>query len=261
MFFQSACLGTLALAPSPSFSAEAKLAIVIDDIGYSVARAQRVIDLPGPITLALLPYAPASTEIAKRATRAGQEVILHQPMEPYPGPLVREVRGTLMLAMRPLQFNRTLSAALAAIPNVRGLNNHTGSLLTQHAEPMGRVMQQLKREGLYFLDSRTTPHTVAHQTAMTWSVPTIARDVFLDHIPNFELIDAQFARALKIARRNGHAVLIGHPHRSSLDFLQRRLRQLPADISLVHVSELVRPRPVMLAQRENPTSQRISLGQ
>ncbi len=268
MIFQSACLGTLALAPSPSFSAQAKLAIVIDDVGYSMARAQRVIDLPGPITIALLPYAPASTEIAKRATRAGQEVILHQPMEPHPGPHVREVRGTLMLDMRAHQFNRTLSATLAAIPQVRGLNNHTGSLLTQHSEPMGRVMQKLKREGLYFLDSRTTPYTVAHQTAMTWSVPTVARDVFLDHIANLELIDQQFARALKIARRKGHAVLIGHPHRSSLDFLQRRLQHLPPDIRLAHVSELVSQpvgqtvsqRPTALAQRRSPTFQRISLG-
>ncbi len=189
-------------------------------------------------------------------------------MEPHPNPLVRAIEGTLLLDMQPRQFHQTLSATLASIPHLSGLNNHTGSLLTQHAEPMGRIMQQLKREGLYFLDSRTTPDTVGYQTAVTWSVPTVARDVFLDHVPDFERIDRQFALALKIARRKGHAVVIGHPHRSSLDFLQRRLQHLPPDIRLAHVSELVSQpvsqtvsqRPTALAQRRSPTFQRISLG-
>ena len=186
---------------------------------------------------------------------------MHQPMEPYPGPHVREVEGTLRLDMQPSQFDRVLAATLASIPHIVGLNNHTGSILTQHAEPMGRVMQKLKREGLYFLDSRTTPGTVAHQTARTWSVPTITRDVFLDHDPDLESIDTQFARALKIARRKGHAVVIGHPHRTSLDFLRRRLQHLPPDIRLVHVSELVLPTLAMLAEANRKNPQRMSLGQ
>ncbi|MFX0094910.1 MAG: divergent polysaccharide deacetylase family protein [Candidatus Hodarchaeota archaeon] len=48
-------------------------------------------------------------------------------------------------------------------------------------------MDQIRRRGLYFLDSRTTAASVAEATARDWAVPTIHRDVFLDHDGNFRI--------------------------------------------------------------------------
>ena len=62
----------------------AELVIVMDDLGHSLTRAERVLALPAPVTLALLPFAPATARIAARARETGHEVILHQPMEPLP---------------------------------------------------------------------------------------------------------------------------------------------------------------------------------
>ena len=94
------------------------LAIVMDDVGYNVDRAQRVIDLPGPVTLGMLPFAPATLEIALRAQIAGRELILHQPMEPIPTPHARWAQGTLTLNMAPDQFNALTDAAVRAIPGI-----------------------------------------------------------------------------------------------------------------------------------------------
>jgi polysaccharide deacetylase 2 family uncharacterized protein YibQ len=240
----------------------ADLAIVIDDVGYSLERSDRVIALPGPLTIGVLPFAPHAAEAARRAGFAGKEVILHQPMQPMAASHVHDVDGTLTLNMGPERFSRLFAEAIKAVPNVIGVNNHTGSLLTQHAEPMNLLMEQISARGLFFLDSRTTHKTVALSVAQKWRVPSIQRDVFLDHVVSRDAVAHQFHRAIEIARRNGHAVVIAHPNRVSLAYLDVALRDLPADLRLIGVSELVRPRPsITLAQRENPEFPRISLGQ
>ena len=86
---------------------------------------------------------------------------------------------------------------------------------------MVALMQQLQQRGLYFLDSRTTAATVAHDIAKQWGVPTLKRDVFLDHERTPQALDREFKRALKIARRQGYAVLIAHPHAAVLGLPQQ----------------------------------------
>ena len=46
-------------------------------------------------------------------------------------------------------------------------------------------------------------------------------------------IRVQFNRAVQLARRNGSAIAIGHPHPSTVRVLQQMLPGLPADITLV----------------------------
>ena len=244
----------------PSHAAD--LAIVIDDVGYSLERSDRVIALPGSLTLGVLPFAPHAAEAARRAGVAGKEVILHQPMEPMSAGHVHDVDGTLTLKMGPEHFSRTFARAIKAVPNIVGVNNHTGSLLTQHAEPMNLLMEQISARGLFFLDSRTTHKTVAHSVAQKWRVPSVQRDVFLDHVASRDAVQYEFARAIAIARRKGHAVVIAHPYRVSLNFLESALANLPDDVRLIGVSELVRPRrSITIARHGSLASPHISLGQ
>jgi polysaccharide deacetylase 2 family uncharacterized protein YibQ len=125
------------------------------------------------------------------------------------------------------------------LPNVTGVNNHTGSLLTAHRLPMEQLMAGIARRGLYFLDSRTTPHTVAESTARALQVPTLRRDVFLDHVRSEASLEAAFAQSLAIARRRGQAVVIAHPYAITVAFLEEKLAALPGDVVLTTLSELV----------------------
>lgn len=243
----------------------ARLAIVIDDVGYSLRRAEQLMALPKALTLGLLPYAPYALEIAERAHDSGREIILHQPMEPVVANRLEP--GTLALDMTPERFEAQFEAALGRLPNVTGVNNHTGSLLTAHRLPMEQLMAGIARHGLYFLDSRTTPHTVAESTAKANHVPTLRRDVFLDHFRTDAHLEAAFQRSLAIARRQGQAVVIAHPYPITVAFLEEKLEALPEDVVLTTLSELVAPREPLrptgrggIALLGSPASPSISLG-
>lgn len=247
----------------PGVAARAvELVVVMDDLGYSLARAERVLALPAPVTLALLPFAPATPAIARRAAQTGHELILHQPMEALPSEQPPPALGTLTADMSAEAFGAQLDAALAAVPGIVGLNNHTGSRLTQDVPAMRRLMAYLADRGLMFLDSRTTAATVAFEVAREAQVPALQRDVFLDHDPRPDALAAQFQRALAIARRQGSVVIIAHPHDTSLAFLSSRLQALPPEVSLSTLRRLAeRPRPAVLARQQSPGSPHRSLGQ
>lgn len=252
--------------PATEFANTARLAIVVDDVGYSLRRAEELLALPKALTLGMLPYAPHALEIAERAHASGREIILHQPMEPVAAN--RMEPGTLALDMSPERFDAQFEAALERLPNVTGVNNHTGSLLTAHRLPMEQLMAGIARRGLFFLDSRTTPHTVAESTARANDVPTIRRDVFLDHVRTDAHLEAAFQRSLSIARRQGQAVVIAHPYPITVAFLEEKLASLPEDVVLTTLSELVAPREPLrrtgrggIALLGSPASPSISLGQ
>lgn len=228
-----------AAASAPAAAAPPRLAIIIDDIGYALGPGGRAIALPGPITLAVLPFTPNAAILAARATAAGKDVILHQPMEAG-GSFARPSPGTLTATMDAAHLKASLRRALADIPQAIGVSNHTGSLLTTRAQSMIWLMQEVRAQGLFFLDSRTTAATVARDIARAEGVPNVKRDVFLDHVVRPDAIAAEFARALKLARRQGFAVLVGHPHAATLAFLEQSLPGLAAGgVHLVPVRELL----------------------
>ena len=229
----------LALAPLAllsSLSADAgRLAIVVDDIGYSRDAGERVLALPNAISIAVLPFTPHAMALARRAQAIGKDVLLHQPLESE-DESVQAVR-TLTLNMSPDDIKKEVEAGLNAIPGVKGVSNHTGSRFTQDVPSMNALMSVVSARGLFFLDSRTTARTVAMRVASKWGVPALRRDVFLDHDREMDAIEAAFEQALAIANSRGYAVLIAHPHDITLKFLEKRLAGLE-ETTLVPLSSL-----------------------
>ncbi len=218
----------------------AEVAIIIDDLGYEHLPSKRAVDLPGPVTLAFLPHTPYADRLAKRALREGKQIMLHLPMQsdaPHAlGP------GGLTLTMSREDFARTLRDDLASLPPVSGVNNHMGSLLTQHPGDMDWVMRDIaKIGGLYFVDSRTTPNSVALEEARRIGVPATKRNIFLDAIPNdADFVHKQLRELIRIARKDGTAVAIGHPYPTTLDILTTAIPRLREEgIRLVPVSQII----------------------
>jgi polysaccharide deacetylase 2 family uncharacterized protein YibQ len=188
------------------------LAIVIDDLGRSREEALGFLDLPLPITPAILPHLPMSAQVARLARERGREFLLHLPMQPQGYPERDPGEGALLEGMDEGAVRSAVARALVCVPGAAGINNHMGSRLTELEAPMRWVMKELAARGLYFLDSLTSPRSVAAQAAGRAGLRWARRDVFLDNDRNEEAVARQIEKAVEAARAGGFAVAIGHPH-------------------------------------------------
>lgn len=203
---------------------KAKIVLIIDDMGNSLTLGRRAISLEGAINYAFLPHRPHSKTLANLAHQQTKEVLLHLPMSNLNNHPTGA--GTLKPRMNRQEFLTILNEDIASIPHIKGLNNHTGSLLTQLRQPMDWLMSSLKQQQLYFIDSRTSPRTVAATMAARHQLPTLKRDVFLDNNRDLEAIDRQFQRLIELAKTRGMAVAIGHPYPETLEYLEYALPRL-----------------------------------
>ncbi|MDX1302639.1 divergent polysaccharide deacetylase family protein [Photobacterium sp.] len=214
----------------------ARLAIVIDDLGYQAMPLQ-LSALPPEISISILPDTPFDLATAHQAARENRDTLLHMPMQPQrQAPLELT---TLTAGMLREELQQTLRHALSRVPNAIAINNHMGSGLTQNTQAMDWVMTVLAEQGLSFLDSRTTSQTVAFDRAQANGVPALRRHIFLDHFRTREFIRQQLASALKRARKEGYVVAIGHPYPETLETLQQWLPEVEKQqVRLVRLSEL-----------------------
>lgn len=227
--------------PSAAPADRPVLAVVIDDMGLDRKRSARVVRLPGPLTLSWLPYAADLPEQARAARVAGHELMLHMPMEPVgsadPGP------DALRVGLETPELLRRLDAALGRFEGYIGVNNHMGSRFTADAAGMAPVLADLKRRGLVWLDSRTTPRTVGPGLARDLRMPHVGRDVFLDNEQSAAAVRVELARLEGIARRSGAAIAIGHPHDATIEALAAWLPDVQKrGFALVPVSAIVKAR-------------------
>ncbi len=222
--------------------------IIIDDLGYDLATGKAIAELPIPLTLAIIPFSPHAQTIAQLAKQHGKEVIIHSPMSSIDGRAIDP--GGLHSDMNRAEFDQALELQLAELPEATGLNNHMGSLLTQKPEAMTWLMQQLKQRQLFFVDSRTTPESIALTTALNNQVTAWRRDVFLDHYRDPLLIENQLHVLAKKAKQQGLAVAIGHPYEETIEALNRHW-QIMTDEGITLVTPSLVMKSKLLAHSVN----------
>lgn len=223
----------------PYFGREPVIAIVIDDMGVSHRRTANISSLDYPLTSSFLTYASNLRPQIAAAERAGHEIIAHLPMEPKASMNVSP--DVLTVKMNEKQVAEGLNGMLDKFPGIAGVNNHMGSRFTEDAERMDVVMKELEKRGLFFLDSKTTPHSAGEKAAKDNRVRYVSRNVFLDNEDKFDYVMRQLRQTEAIARKNGYAVAIGHPKEQTYNALKVWLPTLKSrNLHLVHLSEIVK---------------------
>lgn len=217
---------------------EAYVALVIDDLGRSLEQVASLGRLGVPLSYAVLPFETRTGEVVAALAERREEILLHLPMEGSPG--ADPGPGALSVGMRSEELDLRTREALDAVPGARGVNNHMGSVLTADRRAMRVVLDVLAERGLFFLDSRTSPETVAYAVARDRGVPAAERNVFLDPDPDPEAIRGQFWRLLDLARREGSGIAIGHPYDSTMSVLEEEVpRARELGYTFVVVSDLL----------------------
>lgn len=230
----------------PWAEAQGHLAIVIDDVGRELHLFEKLVALRYRLTFSVLPqsiYAPGVQLRLRGDRRRYREIMLHLPMQPADPTKMREghehEETFLLHDDEPEVLRRKVAEALARVPAAVGVNNHMGSSLTRDDAAMAAVMAELATRELYFVDSRTIGDTHAEAAAAAAGIPTLRREVFLDHDPSAEAIDAALLQAAALSREHP-VVAIAHPSVEVVAVLSRRLPELFAKGVVVYpVSRLV----------------------
>ena len=228
-----------AVATTPSGN-KPMIAIVIDDMGVDRKRSAIAIDLRAPLTLSFLTYAEDLKGQTQRARLKGHELMLHVSMEPLssqvdPGP------NALLTNLSEEEIRRRLEWGFGRFSTYVGLNNHMGSKFTSDNKAMRIVIEEIKRRGLLFLDSRTSGKSVGVKLARELGVPVVERNIFLDHENNIKAVNAQLTQVEEIARRMGAVIAIGHPRDATIKALQIWLKGIEAKgFQLVPLTAIVK---------------------
>jgi uncharacterized protein len=195
-------------AEKPAPVDSGSLVVVIDDVGYNIKELKPFLDLPFPLTIAVLPGLQFSEAAARAARNAGKEVILHQPMQAQggqnPGP------GAILLSMSREEAMKVTEGNLLTVPGVVGISNHMGSAASADLYLMEAVAEVAKEQGIYYLDSLTVLGTAMPEAARREGIRYWERDVFLDNTPDRASIIRAVEDGKKRASKDRPAVMIGH---------------------------------------------------
>lgn len=215
------------------------IALIIDDIGYSISRARDFLRINIPITFSVLPRFTNSYNLAVEIDDKGHEIMLHQPMEPYnshldPGP------GALFVKYEPFKIFQIMEENISLIPYATGVNNHMGSRFTSCGKEISEALGVIRDRDLFFIDSLTSGRSVAYKTAKKLQMPAACRNIFLDNHLEDKYILRQLHKLQIHAKIHGHAIGIGHPFPETARAIRRFISNSKhSSISFVHVSDIL----------------------
>lgn len=223
----------------PSIASPPRIALIIDDIGFSLRRAERFLTADIPITFSILPRVCWSVASALALHASGHEIMLHQPMEPFnaevdPGP------GAIFVEDGQACIRQVVTENIDTLPHVVGVNNHMGSKYTQEPKKMGQALDVVRNHGLFFIDSLTTGRSAAYACARKMGVSTQRRDLFLDNQPDVTSVVRQMNRLRIRAHKHGSAIGIGHPRPDTAEGIMRFLETPQSrDVTFSYISQMM----------------------
>lgn len=220
------------------------IAIIIDDFGNEGKGTHQMLQLPIPITGAVIPGMPHATSDATLLKEANKEVIIHVPLEPVHGKASWLGSLGITTGLSDDQIKERLVTGYEQVPYAVGMNNHMGSRAMTQERIVKLLVDFAKEKGLYFVDSKTADNALSQRIASERQVSYLARDVFLDNQMSVAHVKAQLGLATKVAKEQGYAVVIGHVGEKG-PYTAQGIREMIAPmqnegIEFVTVSELMK---------------------
>jgi polysaccharide deacetylase 2 family uncharacterized protein YibQ len=210
-----------------------KLAIIIDDV--AVERQAKIIrEMQHKITPSFFPTDsnhPNTSKLAKKE----DVFMLHLPLQAKN--FSAEEIGTLHVGDSEEKIRNRVETILKDFPNLKFLNNHTGSKFTSDRKSMKYLLKILKEKNLIFVDSVTIGSTVVGKVGDELGMTTLRRDIFLDNVATIPYIQKQLKKAVAIAKKNGYAIAIGHPHKATMNALANS-EEILKDVEIVHIDDI-----------------------
>ena len=205
-----------------------RIAVVLTGLGFSSRATEAAIqDLPPGVTLSFTPYARKLAQWIALARGNGHEVMLDLPMEPVTYPDDDPGPRALLTQLDELQNQERLRWVIGRAHGYVGLAATMGSRFTSSEPHLKPVLQEIKDQGLMFLDNQASSSSVAARVARDIDLPHAVNDRTLDEGDVGHLtIDARLAQVERVALSDGASVAIGRPYPATLERLREWVKTL-----------------------------------
>ncbi|MBU0580900.1 MAG: divergent polysaccharide deacetylase family protein [Candidatus Margulisbacteria bacterium] len=215
-----------------------KIAIILDDAGSPGKYYKELYSLPSKVTVAIIPGTTWAKKVAEESRKRGYEVIGHIPMEP-----IKEKANKASIIHTGLdetQINKRLDNFIKMLPGIDGINNHMGSKVSIHRPTLEAIMKDLKRRKMFMIDSATHWRSIIPRVAKEYNVPCLINNQFLDGTQDEKIIEKNILKIMKLAKKRGYAVGIGHvPRATTLKVLKKIMLEYKDQVDFVGVSEII----------------------
>ncbi len=209
------------------------LVIIIDDVAFKW-QVKEIKSIPFKITPSFFPPTKRHPNTSKYAKEFSHYMV-HLPMEALhfnkPEP------NTLKVGDNYIKIKSIIDQIKTQFPNAKFINNHTGSKFTANTNSMKLLFKALKKDNLGFVDSKTTPLSKSQKANQIYNIPLYSRNIFLDNIEDINYIQNQLKKAVKIAKKRGYAIAIGHPHKITFEALKKS-KNILKNVEVVYIDEL-----------------------
>jgi len=219
--------------PSKTKSTKPKLAIIIDDM-TTQRQINSTKDLGYVVNMSFLPPTKGHKNSAI-ITKNLEQYMIHLPLQA--SNFMYEEENTLHIEDSLETIENRIKYLRKIYPTTNFINNHTGSKFTANLPAMEKLFEMLKKYNYTFLDSRTTAKSVTNEVAKKYGVKIFTRNIFLDNKKDKQYIQNQLKKAIKIAKKNGVAIAIGHPYGITFKTLKES-KYLLEGLDLVYIQEL-----------------------
>lgn len=218
-----------------------KIAVVIDDLGNDMTGTADMLELPIPLTVAVMPFMPSSRKDAEAAHAKGKHVFIHMPMESKRGKRNWLGPGAITLDLSDEEIRKRVEDAVDNVPYAEGMNNHMGSKATGSERVMRIVLQVCKERKLVFLDSKTNHRSIAGKVAKELGVKYVENEMFLDDVASISHVTKQVRKMKARLEDEDVVVIIGHvgrPGKQTSQVLKTAIPELQRHAKFVPVSTL-----------------------
>lgn len=197
------------------------VSLIVGGLGTNPSRTRAAIEeLPPEVTLSFAPTADNLRGWVRDARRAGHEVLIELPMEPYDYGRLSPHAQVMQVGVSADVNKQRLAKLLARTPGYVGVMNYQGAKFATEASAVQPILEALSDKGLAFFEDGTLVRSEfgssAQQTGLAFGKAT----TWVDARPEADEISQQLLLLESTAREQGRALGTGMSFPVTLDILK-----------------------------------------
>ena len=233
---------TLQISKASRFlSNTAKMAILIEDFNFEAN--QKTVDFlsfPEPLTIALVSHLKKSSWTAQAAKEYKKEIVIHLPFESKIKRKNKPTAYTIMVHYSAEKIRTIINNATKVIPNFSGFASLHGSLALEDSRVMDLVLNEIKKHGGYFVDTRISKSSILPKIAAKKGIPFGKVSEEIKEKANVIALEDQLRHYAVVAQKRGKILITAKASRIFIKALTNVVPTLKENgVQLIYVSEIV----------------------